>query len=190
MMKWSKNSKQDSGDNTLTLSDHMRAAQKGDQKAYQLVLEAAVPLLTTYFKKRIFDGDVDDIIQETLMAVHTSRHTYVPDLPFENWLYGLARFKMLDALRKSYKKSDREVQIPDSLETFFGDETNNDNEARLDVEKILNTLPKKQRDIVYRSKIMGEKLADIAVTYKTTESNIKVIIHRAFHDLKEQHSAQ
>ena len=44
--------------------------------------------------------DLEDLVQETLLAVHTQRHTYAHDLPVTAWVYSMASCKLVDLLRR------------------------------------------------------------------------------------------
>jgi len=48
----------------------------GDALAHGLLLRALVPLLQTFYRRRVADADVDDLVQDTLIAVHTRRETF------------------------------------------------------------------------------------------------------------------
>jgi len=61
-------------------------------------------LLRSYFKKKIFDtNSVEDLLQETLLSIHKSRHTYFPDRPVGPWFYAIAQYRMIDFFRKQKK---------------------------------------------------------------------------------------
>lgn len=77
----------------------MAAAQEGHGGAYQRLLTELSDWLVRYFQRRLAGGDVDDAVQETLLAVHRRRHTYDPQLPFAPWLAGIAKRKWIDQLR-------------------------------------------------------------------------------------------
>ena len=46
------------------------------------------------------DADVEDAVQETLLAIHLKRHTWDPEQPLAPWVYAIARHKVVDALRR------------------------------------------------------------------------------------------
>lgn len=168
------------GDNEK-LSALMVKAQKGDKKAYSKLLSDVAPIIESYIKKRLSNqSDVSDIVQTCLMAIHQSRETYSPDQPFLNWVYGISKYKLMDHFRSSYKISQNEVQQPDMLETFFGNDTNMvREEAKRDLQELLKKLPQKERKLLYLLKIEGQSVADVAKKMKMTESNVKVTTHRA-----------
>jgi RNA polymerase sigma-70 factor, ECF subfamily len=74
----------------------MVASLGGDEGAYRSVLGRLSGYLRGYYKTRLVAGrvaDVEDLVQETLLAIHVRRHTYDPDQPFTPWVYAIARYK-------------------------------------------------------------------------------------------------
>lgn len=168
------------------LSELMVLSQKGDKKAYAKLLEAVQPLLSAYISKRINSKeDVEDIMQICLLAVHNSRHSYLSDQPFENWLYGIARYKLMDYLRSHYKKTDNEVVNSFVVETFGGITTNNiEQEAKHDLDAFLKHLPDQTQDLVRLLKVEGYSVREVAEQLDMSESNVKVTLHRAMKGLE------
>ena len=64
----------------------MATGQDGHGGAYHRLLGELASWLNRYFARRLPPGDVDDAVQETLLAVHRRRHTYDPRQPFGPWL--------------------------------------------------------------------------------------------------------
>lgn len=164
----------------------MKSAQDGDSRAYAKLLRQITPVLRAYLMPRLRDeARVDDVVQDVLMAIHTVRHTYAPDQPFERWMYGIARHKMIDAMRRYGRTSGREVTDPGLFETLSGPAANNPERAELRaLMKALDKLPKKQRDIVVKTKIEGHSMAETAEQVGMTEAAVKVAAHRAYKQLR------
>src|ERR1700712_2501170 len=80
---------------SLTASDDwgglMVAAQDGHGGAYRRLLGEISIWLTRYFQRRLPLGDIDDAIQETLLAIHRRRHTYDPQYALGPWLAAIAK---------------------------------------------------------------------------------------------------
>ena len=172
-----------------SLTALMQKAQSGDQKAYKKLLDGVTPLLKSFLYKRIFDKDkIEDILQEILIGIHRARHTYRPEQPFENWMFGIARHKMIDYIRKQTRKDDREfttdkyeflnVTDPATAAKDKGEEVSSD------LQKALATLPPQQQKIVVRAKIEGHSIADVAKEFDMSESAVKVTIHRSLKKLQ------
>src|ERR1700722_13420027 len=81
----------------------MMAALAGDGVAYRGLLAALGTLLRRYFVRRLGSHDAasaEDLVQETLIAIHTRRATYNTTQPFTAWLYAVARYKLADHFRR------------------------------------------------------------------------------------------
>src|SRR3546814_19762831 len=80
----------------------MRAAIGGDDRAYAEFLDRAARLVRRFARRKVVCGGIDpeDIVQETLLAVHMKRHTWRDDAPVTPWLFAIARHKPLDAFRR------------------------------------------------------------------------------------------
>ena len=77
----------------------MVAAKNGQGGAYRRLLGEISDWLTRYFQRRLPPGDVDDAVQEILLAVHRRGHTYDPQYPLGPWLGAIAKNKWVDQLR-------------------------------------------------------------------------------------------
>lgn len=165
-------------------SDLMRAAQRGDSAAYRLLLTEITPAIQAFLHRRLIQKDqVEDVTQETLLALHKARHSYLPDQPFAHWMYGIARHKMIDFIRKQSRNKSHEAD-GDFIETFAEDQANNMDEAGYDLTKAINTLPEKQRDILILTKIKGYSMAEVAEKKGMSETAVKVAAHRGYQRLK------
>ena len=81
----------------------MVASMGGHARAYHALLRLCAERLRSYFRRRLAgrDADVEDLVQETLMAIHRKRAIYDPSLPFTAWLHGIARYRLIDFLRRT-----------------------------------------------------------------------------------------
>ncbi len=165
----------------------MQEAQAGDKKSYNKLLSAITPALRRFVQGRIFNIDaIEDIVQEILMAIHKSRHTYRIDQPFERWMYGVARYKMIDYLRKMTRHTKKEI-LSDNFETFSELASNNNDEGILsrDLSNALEQLPEKQQRIINMMKIDGFSITETAEKMEMSESAVKVAAHRGYKKMQD-----
>ncbi len=137
----------------------MVAALGGDNAAYRALLGALTPHLRAYFTRRLGPTDAEDLVQETLIAIHTKRATYDPALPFTAWLHAIARYKLIDHFRRM--KLRRTLPLEDA-ESVVADSEAENVAARRDVEQLLAKLPEKKRALVRQVKIEGLSTAEAA----------------------------
>ena len=148
----------------------------GDAAAHASLLRMLVPLLRGFYRRRVrgADDDVEDLVQETLIAVHTRRSTYDRDRAFTAWLFAIARYKMIDQFRRGAR-----LQPLDGVEDdLVTDGFESDVTARLDVEELLATLPAKQSRMIRATRIEGLSVAEAAQAGGIGESDVKVSVHR------------
>lgn len=160
----------------------MLAALNGDGGAYRLLLSALTAHLKNYFARRLDAAAAEDAVQETLIAIHGKRATYDPAQPFTAWVYGIARYKLVDEYRRSKRRAT--VPLDEAAILFVG----GDAEAamtRRDLEKLLDKLTPAKRALVSAVKLDGDSIADIAARTGLSESAVKVNVHRAIKSLSD-----
>lgn len=158
------------------LRSWMTSSLAGDSAAHALLLRALVPLLRSFYRRRMasdVDG-IEDLVQETLIAVHTRRLTYDPGRPFIYWLYAIARYKMID----SFRRAGRTCTIEGLEDILVSEGFEAASSAQLDVERLLATLPPKQARAIRATRIEGLSVAEVAARDRIGESDVKVSVHR------------
>ncbi|HEX4294680.1 MAG TPA: sigma-70 family RNA polymerase sigma factor [Rhizomicrobium sp.] len=158
----------------------MVAALDGDASAYRALLSALVPHLRAYFARRLSHAEAEDLVQETLIAIHTKRATYDRTLPFTAWLHAVARYKLIDHFRRARLRRTLPLEEADSV---LAEENGESVTARRDVEKLLAALPENKRRLVRQVKIEGLSTAEAAEASAMSQSAVKVGVHRALKTL-------
>jgi RNA polymerase sigma-70 factor (ECF subfamily) len=155
----------------------MLAALGGDAASYRALLAELTPHLRAFFKRRLANAaDAEDLVQETLIAIHTKRATYDPALPFTAWLHAIARYKLIDHFRRSKVRRTLPLEEADSI---FAEGDTESVSAKRDVEQLLARLPESKRNLVRQVKIEGLSTAEAAERTGLSESGVKVGVHRA-----------
>ena len=155
----------------------MVAGMSGHARAYHALLRLCAERLRAYFRRRLAgrEADVEDLVQETLMAIHRKRATYDPSLPFSAWLHGIARYRLIDHLRRDGRLvslSDREGFEPaeeGGMDAVL---------AEIDVTAMLATLSPKQAAAVRLTRIEGYTVREAAALSGQSEPSVKVNVHR------------
>ncbi|BCQ26794.1 sigma-70 family RNA polymerase sigma factor [Caballeronia sp. NK8] len=151
----------------------------GDPNAYRSFLQALTRHLRGYLRKRLArrPDDVEDLVQEILLAVHNARHTYRADEPLTAWLHAIARYKLMDFFRAHARRESLNVPLDDHEELLaaIDDEPA---QARHDVGKLLEHLPDKQRLPIIHMKLEGLSVTETARVTGLSESAVKVGVHR------------
>ena len=163
----------------------MLAGLGGDSKAHQQLLVAAATRLRIYFGRRLgVDApDVEDLVQETLIAIHQRRESYNPALPFTAWLHAIAKYKLVDHYRRAGVRRHVGLDDIEELTTADGFEPVL---AALDVELLLAELPSKHRQAIQLTRIEGYSVGEASRMTDRSASGIKVGVHRGLKKLMAQ----
>ena len=128
----------------------------GDAAAYHAFLKNLSTHLRGFLRVRLvrLPDDVEDLVQETLLAVHNQRHTYDPAQPLTAWIHAIARYKLVDLLRRRSGREQLNDPLDDELEIFAVSDQDAD-DARRDLGKLLEQLPDRQRLPIVHMKLEG-----------------------------------
>lgn len=170
------------------LSGAMARAQAGDAEAYRGVLTKLTELARRYVRHAlgrrhgVDQGDCEDVVQEILLAVHSKRHTHDPKHFFLPWFYAIARYKVIDEIRR-LSTSREAVEYTEELNI----EGRLDNVgARMDVQKLLRDLPPKQRKVLELVKLDGLSVEEASGQTGYSEADVRVSVHRALKALRRR----
>ena len=158
----------------------MECAQRGDREAYgALLTDVASPLLR-FLRRWIADPhELEDVHQDTLMALHRARHTYDPSRPFEPWLFAIARHVAVDHLRRRASRTSREMLVEALPEPGTDTDPGSPRLA-----EALERLPPAQREAFEMLQLEGLSVAAAAARVGITTSALKVRAHRAYKALR------
>jgi RNA polymerase sigma-70 factor, ECF subfamily len=159
----------------------------GDAAAYRIFLDELTTHLRSYLRRRLtgFPDEVEDLLQELLLAVHNKRHTYDPKQPLTAWVQAIARYKLVDLLRRR-SRSNALTDPLDGDDQVFAATASDAADAKYDVEKLLRGLPDRQRLPILYVKIEGASVTDTAIRTGMSVSAVKVGIHRGLKALAER----
>jgi RNA polymerase sigma-70 factor (ECF subfamily) len=167
----------------------MRAAIAGDGVAYRQLLDALSRSLRAATRRGFANAgvplnDVEDVVQETLLAIHLKRHTWKADQPLGPWVKAIARHKLIDALRRRGRRI--EVPIELVLDIMAAEEPHSDLDRR-DAERMVNGLNGRQQAIVRSISIDGQSIRDVAKRLDMKEGAVRVALHRGLKALAAMH---
>lgn len=163
----------------------MRAANRGDASAYRDLLLQLAPVLRGAARKGFArygfgSEDVEDVVQETLLALHLKRHTWDERQRLLPWVHAIAQNKLVDSLRRRGKRM--HVPITDFRDTLAEIDPP-DHTAGIDAKHMISTLNGRQRDIVLAIAIEGASARQVAERLGMTEGAVRVALHRALQSL-------
>jgi RNA polymerase sigma-70 factor (ECF subfamily) len=170
----------------------MRRALDGDDAAYRQLLETLGGGLRATVRGRFLragmgNGEVEDVVQETLLAVHLKRHTWDRSERLGPWIAAIARNKLVDVMRR--RSLVPLVPLEGIEESLFA-AADTTEEARHDVNTVLESLDERQRAIVQLVSIEGRSCRQVGDALRMTEVAVRVALHRALKTLAQLYRAR
>lgn len=158
------------------LSRLLRSALAGDERAYAAFLQGVAALVRGFVRRKIVHGGVEpeDVVQETLLAIHLKRHTWRVEAPVLPWVYAIARFKLVDAFRRRGRRI--EVDIDDIADSFAAPQAETVSER--EIGRVLDSLPPGQRSVVSSISVDGNSIGETAERLGLSETAVRVALHR------------
>ena len=163
--------------------EHLRGlmlkAHTGDDAAYQALLTQLSGHLRAFYWRRLrgIAVEIEDLVQETLLAVHNQRDTYDAARPLTAWCHAIARYKLVDLLRRRGRNEMLTDPLDDSSELLSTTDVEAA-DAQRDLTQLLDLLPQRQRSAIVHVKIDGRSVAETAALTGMSVSAVKVNVHR------------
>ena len=165
------------------LKDLMLAGLDGSGPAHSALLRAVRPLIASFLNRRLHGdrSEVEDLVQETLIALHTRRASFDRSRPFAPWLFAIARRKLVDHFRRTR----RNVPVDSVAEILRVESFEEASNSAFDVERLLGRLPIKQARMIRAMKLAGLSAVEAASDAGISVSDAKVSVHRGLRRLSD-----
>lgn len=167
-----------------TVATAFKAALAGDMDVYRQFLQSITPVIRGLIHSKVPSLDaasVEDIVQETLLAIHNKRHTWQKDKPVLPWVYAIARYKSIDALRAHNKNDSGSDLDIDEIEEIAALPSNT--EQQLDIETAVAQLDGKLESVVRAIGIEGISPKEAGDRLAMSENAVRVAFHRGLKQL-------
>lgn len=163
----------------------MRRGNAGDDGAYRQLLGAVTPVLRAVARRGLARAgqpadQSEDIVQDTLLAVHLKRHTWNPEALFSPWLFAIARNKLIDALRRRGRRVF--VNIDDFSEIIASEPVAETIPASELIAHVQG-LPGRQRDVLQSITLESVSIKATAMKLAMSEGAVRVALHRGLTNL-------
>ena len=158
----------------------MRAANAGDNQAYRRLLEALTPFLRMvvrqgFARAGLSGSEVEDVVQETLLAIHLKRQTWDAEQLFTPWVRAVARNKLIDNLRRRGNRMDLPIEdFADSLAA----EPSSEEISQAEAARLISVLGGRQREIVQAICVDGASIKEASAKFGISEGATRVALHR------------
>ena len=167
--------------NNSELATLMCRYQQSDAQAATLLAEHLSPRLYQYFIAQTSQREEAwDLVQDCWLRIHKARHTYRPSEPLLPWIYAIAHRTRVDQYRN--RRRMRLVELPaDPVDNAVQQA---DKTSSLDIWKLLDVLPRRQRETVLLLKVAGLSLQEVSRATGVTVGAVKQRAHRAYTTLR------
>jgi RNA polymerase sigma-70 factor, ECF subfamily len=154
-------------------------AQAGDEAAYRQSLSQIAVRLRGFFSRRLssLPDDTEDLVQETLLALHLQRGTYDPRWPVSAWVFAIARHKLVDLLRRRGAREALHEPL-DELDEACHPASGQEPSAQRDLALLLDTLPPAQCAAIVMTRIEGLSMLEASGRSGVSVAALKVQVHR------------
>lgn len=167
----------------------MTAALEGDRQSFRVLVSKWKGPMVNYFYQQLWNREqAEDLAQEVFVKVWNTKR-YNPQGQFSAWLFAIARRTLIDFKRKKHPKmalGDHDALLQSVPDTGSPEQRVLQSERLETLTLALNKLPEDQRQLILMAKYEQLKYKDLATVFHTTESNIKVKVHRVLARLKKK----
>ena len=173
------------------LEDHslMLKVKQGDVEKLNLLYHRYSRRFFGFFYGMTSDAATsEDLVQNVFMRILKYKHTYSDTGDFEVWAFQLARNVHHDHYRKNKRYAFQEDMNPweENLKETTNQEVNMERSEELTMlKKALEKLSEEKRELIELVRFQKVKYSKAAELFGTTESAIKVRVHRILKELRD-----
>lgn len=174
------------------LSCLMSRAQAGDKLAYSSLLRLLLPILRAYVRRQ-FAGrtpnDVEDVVQDVLLTLHSVRATYDQAMPVLPWVLGIAANRVAEAKRRAARLYARELLVDTPPDILTCADASSGAQSYGDVEALhhaIAKLPHGQKIAVRLVKLREMTFGEAAALSGTSPAALKAAVYRGMAALRDR----
>ncbi|MFL6452300.1 MAG: RNA polymerase sigma factor [Bryobacteraceae bacterium] len=167
----------------VPLERWMERYQAADAHAPSVLVHAISPALIRFFcAQGASREEADDLLQETWLRVHRSRHAYRPGEQVLPWIYAIARHVRVDLYRRKRRIMAHEYAVQSVPE--FSPVRHTPESTTPEFEELVAALPAAQKEVITMLKVAGLSLEQVAEATSSTIGSVKQKAHRAYKRLR------
>ncbi len=159
-------------------------AQQGNEWAFRLLYERYFKLLFGFICQKTHTiQDAEDITSEVWLAVVVGLSEFSHQSSFKNWLFGIARHKLMDYYRQQYRQPlqsltpEIEKTLAAPIKKKVVDQI--DPQLRLQLSSILKQLSPKDQKLLTLRILQNLSVKETAAKLRMTPGAVKTAFHRA-----------
>jgi RNA polymerase sigma factor (sigma-70 family) len=174
---------------TLAPSDEelMAAYVAGDHAAFAALFRRYAPILLRLMHHRINRRqDADDLVQQTFLQLHRSRHDFRAGAALRPWLFTIALNLRFQYFRESGRRRETilDVATIQSARTIM-DAPQDGVDHSQEIQLALTKLPSDQREVIVLHWLEGLSFAEVSRAVGASVNAVKVRAHRGYVSLRK-----
>jgi RNA polymerase sigma factor (sigma-70 family) len=157
----------------------------GEAEAFEFLYRRVSPNLMGYLLRLTRNRErAEDLLQITFSKVHRARVSYLRGAPVLPWILAIARRSFLDERRSAQVRTE-DLSPDGSLPEQQLEERPLPAEISDALEVALDRLPETYREAIVLTKITGLSVAEAATVLGSTETAVKLRVHRGYNQLRK-----
>jgi RNA polymerase sigma-70 factor (ECF subfamily) len=169
-----------------SLEELMERYVEGSPQAFSELYRKVSPNLMGYLLRLTRDrGRAEDLLQVTFSKVHRARESYLRGAPILPWLFAIARRTFLDERRAARSRAE-DLSMDGTLPEPKPEPEAVSNDVADAIERAVDALPEAYREAIQLTKMSGLSIAEAASVLGTTETAVKLRVHRGYNLLRKE----
>jgi RNA polymerase sigma factor (sigma-70 family) len=169
-----------------TVEELMEHYVDGSGEAFDGLYRRLAPNLMGYLLRLTRNRErAEDLLQITFTKVHRARSSYLRGAPVLPWVLAIARRSFLDERRSANVRTE-DLSPDGTLPEPRADERPVPREVSEALEQALDRLSDTYREAIVLTKITGLTMSEAASVLGTTETAVKLRVHRGYNQLRKE----
>jgi len=173
----------------MTDEQIMEAVKNGDLQQASVLFDRFHKRIYNFLARMTADRDTaEDLTQNVFLRLLKYRESYNPEMKFQSWIYQMARNAFSDHYQRQKQRNPVKMEIEkltDSMPDILDAIDQEENEKRLI--RALAKLPDDYRELLVLTRFQHLKYEEVARYLDMTVANVKVKVHRAIGQLRENY---
>lgn len=158
----------------------------GEAEAFEFLYRRVSPNLMGYLLRLTRNRErAEDLLQITFSKIHRARGSFLKGAPVLPWILAIARRSFLDERRSAQVRTE-DLSPDGSLPEQQHEERALPAELSDALEVALDRLPETYREAIVLTKITGLSVAEAATVLGSTETAVKLRVHRGYNQLRKE----
>jgi RNA polymerase sigma-70 factor (ECF subfamily) len=158
----------------------------GEGEAFEELFHQVAPKLYSYLLRLTRNRErAEDLVQITFAKVHKARASYLRGAPVIPWVLAIARRSFFDERRRA-KARHEDLTYDGVVPEPRPQQDGVPNDVSESLEQALARLPEAYREAIELTKFTGLSVAETAQVLGTTETAVKLRVHRGYNQLRAE----